>query len=82
MSLTQLGWSDTWAASFETTWRGSGFLPARVVREERGSYLLGGDGSEWLASVSGTFRHAAQSPGEFPAVGDWVAAASGTSPRA
>ena len=75
MNLTALGWAEAWEASFDGTWRQAGYVPARVAREERGRYLVCGEGGEWLAEVSGRFRHTAQGPGAMPAVGDWVAAA-------
>src|SRR5439155_980020 len=52
--------------------------PARVVAEDRGSYLLVGGAGEQRAAVSGRFRFQAdEDPAAFPAVGDWVAVEGG-----
>ncbi|NLF30638.1 MAG: ribosome small subunit-dependent GTPase A [Planctomycetes bacterium] len=75
MTLMELGWTEAWDASFEGAWRAAGYVPARVARQERDSCLVCGEAGEWLAAVSGRFRHDARGPGALPAVGDWVAAA-------
>lgn len=46
-----------------------------MVEEQRGLCRLAGDFDGW-AEVSGRFRHEAGLPADFPAVGDWVAAAA------
>lgn len=74
MNLHTLGWGDFFAQHFEEL-GGDGFLPARVAREQRESYLIIGEHGELAAEVSGKLRHAAQSRADFPAVGDWVAVA-------
>lgn len=51
-----------------------GLTPARVIEENRGMYRIHGGNREWLAEVSGRFRHEAASRESFPAVGDWVLA--------
>ncbi len=70
-SKARLGWSPYFEAQASVESSVGPRLFARVVEEQRGSYRLGGDFDGW-ADVSGRFRHDA-SPGEFPAVGDWVA---------
>src|SRR5204863_2687310 len=51
----------------------AGLAPARVVAQHRGAYVVhDADGEAW-AEVAGRLRHAAASPADFPAVGDWVA---------
>ena len=45
----------------------------RVVRENRGQYLLAAGGGFPTAEISGGFRYKAVSPADYPAVGDWVA---------
>ncbi len=37
------------------------------------SITSSGENATWTAEISGAFRHHAQSPADFPAVGDWVA---------
>ncbi len=74
MNLKQLGWCEAFGEPFEKTYRDDGYKPARVIREDRGSYLICDGDGEYLGQLAGKFRHEA-APGEFPAVGDWVAAA-------
>ena len=78
MNLTHLGWGDDFSAAFEQTWGHQGLQPARVVREERGIYQVSDGAGEYLAQVSGKFRHEAACESDFPAVGDWVAMAAST----
>lgn len=50
-----------------------GTIRARVVVQHRGMYDLLADGREFLAEVSGRFRHQARVQADFPVVGDFVA---------
>src|SRR5436190_19408329 len=52
-------------------------LTARVVEEQRGSYRLLIEDTEYLAELAGRLRHRAGARAELPAVGDWVRAAAG-----
>ncbi len=76
-SLHAMGWLPAFAAAFDQHAR-AGRVPARVVAEERGHFLVH-DGSEITpAAVSGRFRHeSGGDPLAYPAVGDWVAVAFG-----
>jgi ribosome biogenesis GTPase len=49
-------------------------LTARVVEEQRGSYRLLSEDTEYLAELAGRLRHWAGARTELPAVGDWVRA--------
>jgi ribosome biogenesis GTPase len=51
-------------------------LTARVVEEQRGSYRLLIEDTEYLAELAGRLRHRAVARAELPAVGDWVRAAA------
>jgi ribosome biogenesis GTPase len=53
-------------------------LTARVVEEQRGSYRLLSEDTEYLAELAGRLRHRAGVRAELPAVGDWVRAVAGT----
>jgi len=78
--LRAFGWDDAWADALASSTAGarSSTEPARVVAEDRGSYLLASAGGELRAAVSGRFRFDAdQDPARFPAVGDWVVAEAG-----
>jgi ribosome biogenesis GTPase len=71
--LDGLGWDDRLATALAT--EAPGLVPARVLTEERGLYLVAGATGEGPASASGRLRHDAEldpSAG-WPAVGDWVA---------
>lgn len=66
------GWDARLAAAFAPH-SAAGFIPARVLSEQRGSYEVVTDRGEMPAGVSGRFRHEAELAEDFPAVGDWVA---------
>ncbi len=72
MQLTDLGWTPHFDASFQP-YAGTGLAPARVAREDRGLYRLWTEDDVLTARVTGRFSEAAQSPTDYPAVGDWVA---------
>lgn len=72
MSIEMLGWNQSWNERFEV-YRARREEPARVSGQDRERYdVLDGHG-EFSAEISGRFRHEAQVPEDFPAVGDWVA---------
>jgi ribosome biogenesis GTPase len=73
MNLPNLGWNEFFEIHFEK-FKNNGLIPARVAQEHRHNFLLYFERGELIGSVSGKFRFQAQSKGEFPAVGDWVAA--------
>jgi len=73
MTLDQLGWSAAFAAD-HAPHLAAGREPARILAEDRGSYVVRTATGERRASITGRFRHeAAGDPSAFPAVGDWVA---------
>jgi ribosome biogenesis GTPase len=72
MELKDLGWSDHFAEHFRPH-AGAGLTPARVAVEHRSGYELYSIEGGLTAEVSGRFRHQTAAPGDFPAVGDWVA---------
>jgi ribosome biogenesis GTPase len=72
-TLAGFGWSAAVEAAFEP-FASAGLEPARVVAEDRGSYVVATDVGETRAQVAGRFRFdAGDDPAAFPAVGDWVA---------
>jgi ribosome biogenesis GTPase len=76
-ALGDLGWSEAFARAFEPH-APLGREPARVVAEDRGSYLLLAASGELRATVTGRLRFDAdEDPSAFPAVGDWVAVEGG-----
>jgi ribosome biogenesis GTPase len=72
MKLKTWGWNEQWEKAFES-YRLEGLDHARIVREDRGLYLIQTETGEQTAGVSGRFRYEARSRPDFPAVGDWVA---------
>jgi ribosome biogenesis GTPase len=73
VTLAQLGWSAALAAD-HASHAAVGREPARILAEDRGSYVVRTATGEQRASITGRFRHeAAGDPSAFPAVGDWVA---------
>ncbi len=76
LDLTPFGWSGDVSTAFATHVE-AGLEPARVVAEDRGSYVVQTGGGERRASVTGRFRfEAGDDPAAYPAVGDWVAVES------
>jgi len=72
-ALTAIGWHASFAASFGPH-EAVGRMPARVVAEERGNFLVHDGTSTTHASVSGRLRYeSGGDPLAYPAVGDWVA---------
>jgi ribosome biogenesis GTPase / thiamine phosphate phosphatase len=69
--LHALGWDGRTEALFADH-AAQGLLPGRVLVEHRGSYVVGVEGGEHDAAVSGRFRHGVVDAEDFPAVGDWV----------
>jgi ribosome biogenesis GTPase len=72
-ALTALGWDQRLDAILAA--EAPGLVPARVLSEERGRYLVAGAAGEGPASASGRLRFDAELDplAAWPAVGDWVA---------
>ena len=70
--LATLGWSPSRAEEF-IPHAAAGCMPARVAAQHRGGYVIYAESGERPAEVAGQLRHAALSPADLPAVGDWVA---------
>jgi ribosome biogenesis GTPase len=71
--LKRLGWDSYFEALWQERERAE-WLPARVISQQRGLWRIAGDFAECWAETSGTLRAAAETGGDWPAVGDWVAA--------
>jgi ribosome biogenesis GTPase len=69
-ALETWGWDDRWVDEFAAG-AGAGLVPARVVAQHRGRWLLAAECGEFPGLVTGKFRHDA-AIGDLPAVGDWV----------
>ena len=70
--LDSLGWTPALEDQFAPH-AADGLEPARVAVEHRGAYVVYTARGEQPAELAGRLRHAAESRGELPAVGDWVA---------
>ena len=70
--LATLGWNSDRAAEFAALER-EDLVPARVAAAHRGRLDLLAARGPIAASLAGRLRHAATSPVDLPAVGDWVA---------
>jgi ribosome biogenesis GTPase / thiamine phosphate phosphatase len=67
-----------WDAYFEAMWnaleREAAEVPARVVSQQRSLWRIAGEFGECWATPSGKLRESGDLDGDWPAVGDWVAA--------
>lgn len=73
-ALDAVGWHPAFAEAF-VAHDGIGRVPARVVAEERGHFVVHDGTATLAAAVSGRLRHeSGGDPLAYPAVGDWVAA--------
>ena len=75
-ALHDLGWSDFFSAQLADLELNSEIAAARVAEENREMYRLLSAEGEFMAEVSGKFRHEAAGRADFPAVGDWVLAST------
>src|SRR6516225_3756462 len=73
-SLEKLGWSEFFSSQCKQMESNSELVAARVAEENREMYRLLSATGEFMAEVSGKFRHEIQSRADFPGVGDWVLA--------
>lgn len=71
MQISNLGWSESLARSF-APYANQGFSVGRVAVAHRSQYHLYTETGECSATLTGKFRHRAESTEDFPAVGDWV----------
>jgi len=75
-SLEKLGWSNFFSSQLEAIETEADAAPARVAEENREMYRLLSPAGEFMAEVSGKFRHEITGRADFPAVGDWVLAST------
>ncbi|MBI2763830.1 MAG: ribosome small subunit-dependent GTPase A [Chloroflexi bacterium] len=77
-ALKAMGWHSALADAFAPH-AISGRVPARVVEEERGKFLIHDGDATHSAAVSGRLRHeSGGDPLAYPTVGDWVVATAGS----
>ena len=75
MNLEDLGWNGYFKSQFDEYENNNNLEPARVSQEHKGLYRLINADGEYLAEISGKMRYTSIDYSDYPAVGDWVAAA-------
>ena len=75
-ALQDLGWSDFFSSQLSELELNSETAAARVAEENREMFRLLSPQGEFMAEVSGKFRHEVTARADFPAVGDWVLAST------
>ncbi len=70
--LKTLGWDAGFQQQFDTLNTGS-FTPARVIRENRGQYIVNAGAGDRVARLSGSFLGVNEDESRYPTVGDWLA---------
>ena len=73
ITLRALGWTSTLDDVFNQDHAAGGLIAARVSRNSKQIYHVLCEDGEFVARVSGNFRHNAKIPSDYPSVGDWVA---------
>lgn len=77
MSLRNLGWNDEWEGKWQHQ-KGeldAGWVPARVVAQQKKFWRIVGEFGECWAEVAGRMHFENKSSAALPLTGDWVAAA-------
>jgi ribosome biogenesis GTPase len=72
-TLKKYGWDEFFSKQFEP-FSSNGYTPCRVAVQNKTNYLLYTHLGEFTGEISGRFLFEAETKGDFPAVGDWVAA--------
>lgn len=75
-ALHDLGWGDFFSSQLAVLEVNSEIAAARVAEENREMFRLLSPQGEFMAEVSGKFRHEVAARADFPAVGDWVLAST------
>jgi ribosome biogenesis GTPase len=71
MDINKLGWNDSFQMEYDKL-NDKNYLAARVIREEKGHYLITYIGGDVTAEICGKLRHRITDLKEYPSVGDWV----------
>lgn len=73
MNLENMGWDNYFSGHF-AQYLDKGFFPARVISQQKSSYILRAENGIVNGKLSGRYRYSAVSHKDYPVVGDWVAA--------
>ena len=71
MKLEDLGWNLFFEEHFKAL-QSNNYLPARVLRIEKGSYSICSKDGVFKATLSGKLRYNSHNSSDLPSVGDWV----------
>lgn len=71
--LKRLGWTDESQRNFDAFENKGSFIPARVIRENRGQYIINTGRMEGTARIPGAVMQELSRSEDFPTVGDWLA---------
>lgn len=71
MNLKKLGFDDFFIAHFNN-YKNKGYIPARVISQQKNNYLVCYENGTVNAKISGKFLYTASVKKNFPTVGDWV----------
>jgi ribosome biogenesis GTPase len=72
MNLKKLGFDDFFKTHFDI-YEGKGYIPARVISQQKNNYLICFEDGIANAKLAGKFLYNASIKKDFPTVGDWVA---------
>lgn len=72
MNLNKLGFDNFFNTHFDK-YKSEGYIPARVISQQKNNYLICYDNGIVNAKLSGKFYYTANLKKDFPTVGDWVA---------
>ena len=72
-TLSHLGWNETFQSGFEAVDDGT-LLPARIVRENRGEYIVNTGDALHVARMPAVIPTRLKDANNTPTVGDWIAA--------
>ncbi|MBU2529743.1 MAG: GTPase RsgA, partial [Elusimicrobia bacterium] len=71
IKLEDIGYSDFFVNKKESD-SGDSLIPARIIAEHIGEYILKNEASDFSAKITGKMMLEASSREYYPAVGDWV----------
>ena len=71
MELKEIGWNDWFEDQYQELCAVE-LRPARIIIVDRDRYIVRDEHGELSATLTGKFRHSAESATDYPCVGDWV----------
>ena len=71
MNLNKLGFDNYFMTHFNN-YKNKGYIPARVISQQKNNYLICYENGTVNAKLAGKFFYTASVKKDFPTVGDWV----------